>query len=322
MNKNRRNVVTLAAVLLAAVACSEGPTEGNKGADQDVATEQEKLRVITFNIMCSTACERPKEYDKWKDRIPHQQQLLAEYDADIIGLQELMPKELALFAPDGDEVAMLVAKHPEYVAIYWQATEADAQFTTYPDAVIYLRKSRLQVLEQGSYWLGPTPNKPLSGGYLLDKPTLPRVMVWAHVLDKVTGKKMYVANSHYDPNTPSQEHAAVDTMKRLPADRELREHAIITGDFNANPSRDAFKTLTAKQADGVQMKESRDIALTTKIAHNDDKEPVYETEKRIDHIFVGPAWTASNWTVDMRRFGPNNRHPSDHFLIVADLLLN
>ena len=304
--------------ILSLSACSDPHVVDTQTASKGPAT----LRVITFNIMCSTACEKPKEHDLWKDRLPHLRGLLGEYDADIVGLQELMPRELALHAPDGDEPTALMPDAPEYVPLYWQATDSDAQFSTYPDATIYLRKSRFSVKETGSYWLGPTPDKPLSSGYLPDKPSLPRLVFWARAHDNETGKELYIANTHFDANTPNQEHSAVDFMKRLPSDRGVRERAVITGDFNVDPSRDAFKTLTAKQADGVGFTESHDLAAKTEIAHNDATEPAYDPSERIDHVFVGPAWRVQRWLVDMRRFGDKKRYPSDHFLILADLVAN
>jgi len=285
-----------------------GDATGNDGT---------RLRVVTFNVLCSMC---PKaENDPWKDRVPHLQALIKEYDADILGVQELVPRELAIGTKGGDEPGLMVATHPVYVSLYWQATTTDASFSTYPDAVIYLRKSRFEVLDSGTYWLGPKPDEPLSEGFLKGKPTLSRLVVWATVKDKWSGRKLYVANTHFDPNSPSQELSAPLVMGRLPKDKSLREHAIIVGDFNAKPDRDAYKTIVAAQADGVTLREAYPASAAKDVVHNADKAPVWEPKDQIDHIFVGPKLAVSKWMVDMKKFGPNKRFPSDHRLIAADL---
>jgi len=283
-------------------------------ACSDTAAGPASLRVLTFNVLCSFCAKA--DHDPWKARVPHLQALLKEYDADIIGLQELTPSSFAQ-APDGDEPALMIATHPDYVPLFYKATASDAPFPDYPDATLYVRKGRFEVLEHGYYWLGPTPDVAFSGSFKAT--SFHRIVGWARVRDAVTDRVLYLANTHFDAANPNQEKSAPVVMARLPADRDERDRALVMGDFNADPDHKAFKLLTADQPGGGKLREARDIAADKRIRHNDKTEPAYDPAERIDHIFAGEAFTAVRWTVDMRRFGPNNRYPSDHFLIAADL---
>jgi hypothetical protein len=43
---------------------------------------------------------------------------------------------------------------------------------------------------------------------------------------------------------------------------------------------------------------------------------------RIDHIFLagdGVTWSATDWLADLTVYGPNQRYPSDHFPVVAQV---
>lgn len=339
-------IIALAAVALLA-ACSSSDDGGGQGATADTsmsdapnsdtsstdsasadtsigdtttadsATDSKSLRVMTFNVMCSFCAD--KEHDPWKDRVPHLQGLIKEYDADIIGIQELSPSNVAQ-APDGNEPDLMMAQHPEYVPLYYQATSADAGFPTYPDSTLYFRKSRFDILEHGFYWLSPTPEVPYSVGFITT-PTFPRVVGWARVLDKRTNTELYVANSHFDANNPQQAMSAPLALGRIPKDAKLRRHVIFTGDFNSDPASKAFKIMTTTDLGDGPLRESWDLAKTKDIASNTTPVPDYDASERIDHIFVGTAFSVSRWVVDMKRFGPKSRYPSDHFMIVADLRL-
>ena len=66
-----------------------------------------------------------------------------------------------------------------------------------------------------------------------------------------------------------------------------------------------------------------DIAEEWSVDSNQDPVPDYDPTRRIDHIFVDPAssFVCEQWTVDLHRYGPDNRYPSDHFAMTARLRL-
>jgi hypothetical protein len=53
---------------------------------------------------------------------------------------------------------------------------------------------------------------------------------------------------------------------------------------------------------------------------NVDPSPDYDTDRRIDHIFLaGGDFACEYWVVDITSYPPNDRYPSDHFAMAADI---
>ena len=288
-------------------AAEDSPAEASTKGRAD-------LRIMSFNVLCSF-CADP-DYDSWTERLPHLQGLIAQHDADLIGLQELV------FWGDeeGNEAKAVIAAHPVYTAVYY-VSEPGTKPPNYPDATIYYRPERFEELSRGFYWLSKTPDKPYSVGWVTSG-QLWRLVAWVNLRDRWTGKELYFASTHFDPNNPNQAHSAPLVLQRVEADAGTRP-AIVVGDFNADPGSVAYGTLTqGVEGEGIKLVDSREIALSTRIVHNAAQEPIYPAQKRIDHIFThAEGLTVSDWLVDMQRFGDKNLWPSDHRLIMATLTL-
>ena len=262
---------------------------------------------MSFNVMCSFCT--PEGYDPWEERLPAFADVFARHDSDLIGLQELA------FPP---EVARLLADSSAYEAIWYQETAERG----YPDATIFYRADRFSVLEQGAYWLSPTPEEPMSTGFARGG-QLPRVVVWARLEDVVWGGDLVFATTHFDPNSPSQEKSAPLLLERT-APLAAAAPVIVTGDFNADPEDEAYRTLTAGvDGGGFALVDVHDIADVADTAANEDPAPAYDPAGRIDHIFVGGqgGWEVPRWTADLTTYGPQHRLPSDHRALAAELRL-
>ena len=98
---------------------------------------------------------------------------------------------------------------------------------------------------------------------------------------------------------------------------------IFAGDFNSRPTSEAWRILTDDtDAQGFALVDSHDIADEWSIVTNQDPEPDYDLQDRIDHIFVageGVTWSVSSWLADLTVYGSMDRYPSDHRPIVAEL---
>jgi endonuclease/exonuclease/phosphatase family metal-dependent hydrolase len=269
------------------------------------------LKVITFNVLCSI-CDR-EGYHPWAERLDEIQGILAEYDADLLGIQELVWAE-----EDHDEVAALMALHPEYTALYHigQGMGLLGSFSAYPDSTLYFRTSRFDILESGTFWLSPTPDEPYSTGFA--DAVLPRLMVWAKLHDLESGQELLFCNSHFDPNSPSQALSVPVVFERL-GDAIASMPTFMVGDFNSNPASEAYGLMTQGSGETQwELTDSYTVASDVEIVHSQGDETPYAAQSRIDHIFFrGESTSVAHWLVDLRKFGEPPLYPSDHRLMMA-----
>lgn len=272
------------------------------GDDDGGGKSSPPLTVMTFNVLCSFCDTR--NYDPWEERLPYFGDIFARHDPDLIGLQELTP----FF----DEVDEILAQAPGREAIYY----APPVGLTYPDAMILYRASRFTLLEHGEYWLSPTPEVPLSIGFVAAQ--LPRLVVWARLYDIEADREIFFATSHFDNNSPSQERSAPLLQERTAP--FVEDHpVIVVGDFNSRPPSTAYGILTDDASRGFAFQDTFDLA-EWRLVSNQTPLPPYDINARIDHIFVagdGIKWSVGDWAADLTVYGALQRYPSDHFPIVA-----
>lgn len=265
---------------------------------------------MSFNVLCSACGDG--EYDPWEKRLRAFADIFRRHNSDLIGLQEIA------FASEVDEVLRL---NPQYEALYYRDGEE-----SYADATIFYRRDRFTVLEQGFFWLSPTPDTPFSTGFSGGM-QLARLVAWAKLEDSTTERPLYFATTHFDNNSPSQDKSSPLVLERLAPEAGLP--IILTGDFNSQPRDPAYRTLvdglSEGTAAGFKLQNAFDLNGAHQVLSNQDVVPAFEVEERIDHIFVagdGDVWQSPEWAVDLFVYGENDLFPSDHFAIAALLQLD
>ncbi|HUT99983.1 MAG TPA: endonuclease/exonuclease/phosphatase family protein [Myxococcota bacterium] len=266
--------------------------------------------VMTFNVLCSFCND---QYDPWEERLDYFADIMQRHDPDLLGLQELTwASEVDQFLAfmDGYEAAYFVGQTPGPLGQY-----------EYPDAAILYRAARFELEENGFYWLSPTPDEPWSSGFS-ENLQLPRLVNWARLLEKNTGREIVFITTHFDNNSPSQELSAPLLLERTaPWADELP--VIVTGDFNSQPADEAYHILTEGVAGDVfHLTNAFDIVAEWSLDSNQDPAPDYDTTSRIDHIFTAGkdmTFDCSAWTADLHVYGQGEKYPSDHWPIAARL---
>jgi len=268
-------------------------------------------RVMTYNVLCSFCDDA---YDPWEERLLAFKDIFERHDPDLIGLQELTFPE---------EVTQLLALKNGYAAVFFVGEEAGPLgLVEYPDATIFYRTARFELLEQGFYWLSPTPDVAWSSGFA-DGLQFPRIVAWARFLEITSQRQLFFATTHFDNNPPSQDKSAPLLLERTePFDSRMP--IIISGDFNSQPYDPAYKILVeGVSGQGFHLVNAFDLAAEWSIDTNQVPAPDYDVAGRIDHLFVaGQAieWVCPDWTVDMHVYGQNQMYPSDHLAITSELV--
>jgi len=237
--------------------------------------EPAKLTVVTFNILVDLS--RPPGIAKWPDRREAIVQLLRDAQADVIGLQE----------PSPNQFKYLAAELSDFTPVWYREGRSE-----YTDVILFYRTDRFQELARGHFWLSPTPDKKFTSGF---GNTLPRIVVWAKLADRVSGRELYAINTHFDNSQPSQQRMAELCEREIPVRMDAKVPMIFMGDFNTHQTRGDYPRLTSNG-----WRDSYTVSPKASPEGKDENVPTF-SDKRIDHIFyrgeglVPVLWERLEW---------------------------
>jgi len=252
--------------------------------------------VMTFNIRYGTARDGDNAWPLRRDAVV---EVIDTFGAAVLGVQEALRFQL-------DELGAALPRYQEIGVGRTDGIE-DGEY-----AAILIDRSRLEVLEQETFWFSDTPTVPGSASW---GNSIPRICTWARLRDRVSGDSFYIYNVHWDHQSqPSRERSAELLLERI-ADRDAAEDPVlVTGDFNAGESNAAFKLLVETPGVG--------LADTFRALHPDAEgvgtfngfEGTTSGDK-IDAVLVSPGWEVLEAAIV--RASPQGRYPSDHFPVTA-----
>lgn len=152
-------------------------------------------------------------------------------------------------------------------------------------AAIFYNPERVELIEDGHFWLSETPDRPALGW----DAACVRICTWGHFRDRQTKKDFYFLNLHMDHvGVVARSESAKLVMKRITKMTNGGEKlAVLTGDFNVSQEDDLYRLFTET---GV-LKDSfteADIRFAENGTYNGFDYHYYTTE-HIDHIFVTPS---------------------------------
>lgn len=263
------------------------------GAEHPAPTE---LRVMTFNLRYAST-EVPHA---WAARRPVTKACLELNTPDLIGTQEGLAGQLADLRADLPAYAML-----------GQGREGGAKGEY---SAIFYRRERFELRETHDYWLSSTPEVPGSKSW---HTSLPRMVTWARLRDRTTGRVFVFANTHFDHLS---EEARVESAKLVRARLGLlapHEPVLLVGDFNAAAKASAaYATLTA---DGFLT----DLFRAAPQRSGEELNSFHGYRKpRSDGVHIDWLLGRGDWkprTAAVITFAQGDEHPSDHFPVMVTL---
>ena len=257
------------------------------------ATTGPSIRVMSYNIRLNLASDGP---NAWPHRREAVAALVRFHQADLLGIQEALP----------DQLADLDARLPEYARFgVGRTAERGGEHSA-----IYYRRDRFEVLQHDTFWLSETPavagSKGWDGAY-------ERIATWGHLRDRSTGARFYHFNTHLDHvgKVARREGARLIAARigALSGDAPV----LVTGDFNDLPSSPSYLTMTSLL---------RDAFTVSRTPHHGPASTwnafrAIEPGRRIDFIFVRGFDVLRHGilseTIDGARF------PSDHLPVLAEV---
>ncbi len=238
----------------------------------------------------------------WEYRKENVAALIRYHRADVVGLQEVQPAQLA------DLEKML----PEFA--WYGVPRVEGPSGEY--TAVFYRKSRFTLEGSGTFWMSETPDVKESKSW---DAFYPRTASWCKLKDKTAKKTFFFFNTHLDHRgeIARQESAKVilEQIRRHTLRHTGQPAVIVTGDFNATPESVTYQNLTK---DGI-LKDAIGLSETphygpvrTSSGFFVRKEPL---RAKIDFIFVSDkVRVLQHATITDQQEG---RYYSDHLPVIA-----
>jgi endonuclease/exonuclease/phosphatase family metal-dependent hydrolase len=253
------------------------------------------IRLMTFNIRLALAMDGRNRWYKRRDLVFD---VIQRSDPDIVGLQEVSPRQLA----------ELLSAVPRYGVIADRSYGGQRSGTYGP---ILFDRTRLEPEKSGDYWLAPEPDGARTRGW---DAAVPRICTWAVFGDRANGGRRFaIANSHFDQRGVQ---ARVESARLVVS--KLGELAfmprLFTGDLNAD-----------ERSDPVQILKEAGYRDTFRVLHPNAEALTFHSFRgrgvrslgKIDYVFCDASWRVLDAGIE--RDGHGGRYPSDHFPVTAQL---
>lgn len=272
--------------------------EANEGQAESGDTD---IDVMTFNIRYNN----PRDGD---DAWPHRKDIVAdvikEFEADLIGMQEARP----------EQIKDLEERLPDHA---WFGAGRDDGKSKGEHVPIFYRKDRFEILDSGHFWLSETPEIP---GSMSWDTAITRMATWLKLRDRDTERELFVLNTHFDHIGSEARKQSAIVIQRQVAKLAADLPVVITGDFNCGDKDAPYLQLTEAEDESDRFKDSR--AECNAVAGPDSTWNGFDKiipGRRIDFIFVkGGWWVIKHQTIDKQVDG---HFPSDHLPVCASLRL-
>lgn len=264
------------------------------------------IKVLSYNILYGSAFIEDMAarfrngdtggYLPWSERVPEIRQRIADYDPDLIGLQETHTNtDIALIVPP-----------KRYTLVSYHLGNFQ-----YGDAALLFKTDRYTLLDSGQLWLGPTPELPMALGF---RPlAMIRYVNWAVLKENASGFIFLFVNTHFDNAGGNKDPSSTLFRERI---TRLAQNLpmIVTGDFNTKATNDRYRRFTGSDHQPPLLENAYLLAKQSPV------DSVEHPDHRIDHILAGGPCPviADDWRID-RRPMDNGQALSDHDPVLARL---
>lgn len=239
------------------------------------------------------------------------EQVIADFAPDILGTQELLDfqlNDLLTQTPGG------ILTDYDYYGVGRNDGDDSGEY-----AAIFYRRDRFSQLDQGTFWLSITPNRP---GTKHPDAGAVRIASWVVLDDHESRQQLFVLNTHLDNSSSTARSFAAELirnrLRRLAGDLPI----LLTGDLNATESSDVLATLL----DGNQPAD-RPLLDAYREVH-----PVRQNNERTFHGFGGgTSGSRIDFVLHSAELTPydaaiirttyDGRYPSDHYPVTAEFTL-
>lgn len=286
----RTALVWVAAAVLLLMTASHSLAQSPKGS----------LRVMSFNIRY----DEPRDgVNAWANRKQKVADVIRFHKADLVGVQEALLTQLR------DLEGLL----PDFA--WCGVGRTDGKESGEYSAILY-RKSRFAVQKCDTFWLNESGAVGVKGW----DAAFPRIVTWARLKDRLTGRNFIHFNTHFDHVGQRAREESASLILRKAGELIGGGPFVVTGDFNVVESNGAYKTIMAGTPT-IKVVDARYAAERGHFGGNStwngwkDIEP----DRRIDFIFVRQGTRVLEHGILSDRW--NGLWASDHLPVLAEIVV-
>ncbi len=290
--------------LLALVSCKkEKEVPKAVGVREDGVLE---LNVMSFNIRYENGKDRGMR--SWAERVVGVVGAVRGEKVDVLGIQEGLHGQVA------DLRASLMDYH--FAGVGRDDGKKAGEY-----AGLFFRRDRFEKDEKksGMIWLSATPDVPGSKTW---GNGIPRIANWVRLIDRASGKALWVVNVHLDHRSQESKEKGIRLMaEKLGAMNPGGEPVVWMGDFNATEGNNVIRFLSGRSAEIPKVDGFAGLVETFAAANpgvrskgsvnfwrNDP-----DLDWKLDHIFV----SKDAEILEARVMRSGEPYLSDHFPVVA-----
>ncbi len=248
-----------------------------------------EIKYISYNIRYGTANDGD---NAWDIRKPATKEMIEREQPDVFGLQEALVGQLEYIDSNFSQYSR--------VGVGRDDGKEDGEFMA-----VYYRNDKFKLLDNGNFWLSDTPDECSMGWDAACR----RIVTWAKLKDKETGKVFYAFNTHLDHvGEVAREQSILLIVKRIDEIvKKDKAPVFLSGDFNSNVSSPIFDPLKNIMKDSrAILPESEWVSTYNNYGNGNDA--------MIDYIFYKNAEV-----LDFKTLNGDYGKPyiSDHYPVMA-----
>lgn len=253
------------------------------------------LKVMTYNIRLDLASDGENRWDNRKEMLAGQ---VLFYEPDFMGVQEALHNQMDYLDKN--------LRAYDFIGIGRDDGKQQGEYSA-----IFYNSAKFDILEQHTFWLSETPDKPSKGW----DAAYNRVCTYGLFRDKITRQKLWVFNTHFDHvGNMARVESAKLILKKIKEVNKQNLPVVLTGDFNLEDCSESIKLISAEMNDAKKSAKQTFGPAGTFNAFEFSK-PV---TKRIDYIFT-KGITVTKYAV--LSDSDHCRYPSDHLPVYAEVTL-
>ena len=258
--------------------------------------------VLSFNIRYNNKGDGVNAWPNRKEKVAA---LIQFHDVELAGLQEVLIGQM-------EDMKNLL---PGYG--WYGVGRTDGKNKGEFSPVFYL-KTRLHLMDSGTFWLSETPDKPSKGW----DAALNRIVSWGKFRDKKTQNVFYFFNTHFDHKGKNARKQSAFLILQKVKEVVGNNPVILSGDFNAETNEPPYQVLTDRSS-SLGLFDAKEITnmpfYGPNTTYGGGFDEACKPGKKIDYIFIKN-------NVEVLRHGVLTDSwegicPSDHMPVMAEIYL-
>ncbi len=252
-------------------------------------------KVMTYNIRYDNPNDGENQWSKRKGFLSNQ---ITYNDPDVFGIQEGLQHQVQYL----DSIFI----EYDYIGVGRDDGKTKGEYSA-----IFYNKEKLNILNEGTFWLSETPNE-ISVGW---DASMERICTYGLFKNKKSSEQFWVFNAHFDHiGKKAREKSAALILQKITELNTNNLPVIVMGDFNLKPDTKPIQLFSKALNDTKQVSVSKPFGPTGTYNGFNFNKPVSD---RIDYIFTSKEnikvlkYTVLSDNVDCK-------YPSDHLPVIIE----